>query len=117
MSRDQSLNNIFTIAVTLRCGELPSNFLTDWDQPIADDEIATCYVSTNGRIMKKCIFIESQELALKLVDLLKHKMLKSKPSIQFTVRKVKPAELDYRRKTARLEAQENDKVILDLTNK
>lgn len=114
MTRDRTLNDLYTVEVTLNHGELPSNFLSDWYHPVADHETAHCYVSINARLIKKCIFIETDELAAKLVDHIKPKMLKRIPSISFVIRKVTTAELDYRRKNARKEAQENGEKIAAL---
>lgn len=111
MSHDHSLSDLYTVAVTLCHGDLPINFLSDWYHPVQPDETAHCYISLAGRLTKKCIFIETEAHALKLVDALKPKLLKRIPSIAFTVRKVTSGELDYRRKKARIEAQENGKKI------
>lgn len=111
MTQDQHLLDLYTIAVTLQHGELPKNFLSDWYHPIQPDEIAHCFVSIKGRLTKKCIFIETEALALKIVDDLKPKLLKRIPSINLTVRKVTSSELDYRRKKALQEAQENTQKV------
>jgi hypothetical protein len=114
MPRDQILDNLYTVAVSLNHGDLPSNFLSDWYHPQEVHETAHCYVSVNSRLIKKCIFIESEELANQLVSVIKEKMTKRIPSICFTIRKVQSGELDYRRKKALKEAQENTVKILGL---
>lgn len=114
MPRDQTLDDLFTVAVSLNHGDLPKNFLSDWYHPVEDHETAHCYVSINSRLIKKCIFIESEELANQLVAAIKTKMIKRIPSINFTIRKVRSVELDYRRKKARQEAQDNSAKILGL---
>lgn len=124
MSNDKELLNLYTVEANLRYGELPSTLKATWNPNWglhdefdelckrglgndADDFIEHIYISINGRLQKKCIFIKDAVSAMWFQDYLQVKLKKIYPSIQVFSKKIERHHLDYRRKKALEEAEKN----------
>lgn len=125
MSNDQELLNLYTVEANLRYGELPTTFKATWSPSWglydefdelckrglgdnAKDCIEQVYISINGRLQKKCIFIKDEVSAIWFRDYLQLKLKKIYPSIQVIAKKIEHHHLDCRRKKALEEAKLNN---------
>lgn len=124
--KDADLYELYTVQATLNYGELPTPLKVGYSPSyglmfadhIGEHEKARFYLSVNGRLTNKCMFIYSKDLADKFAAHMQIKLSKKKKSLLTEVRKVESADLDYRRKKAMFEAMENDlkiKAILEKT--
>lgn len=130
-----TLTKLYTIEAKLKYGELPlylqdgflgygwrdlngnAIYLSD-DAPYVDDDFTTCqFVSIQGRLTKKCVFIKTYDLAVWLKAVLQKRMVKKYPSITVLVRQVNHHDLNYRKKKALNEASDNDEKIKTLMAK
>ena len=135
MFKDKELLQLFTIEANLKYGELPTTLKATWNPywglyeeanelckgGLSGDEainhIVHSYISINGRLQKKCIFLQNEKQATWLKNFLLLKMKKNYPSISISIRKITSRELDYRRKKALDEAIENSSKIEILIQK
>jgi hypothetical protein len=116
--KDNELMKLYILEAFLDYGDLPNNFREGWSPSyglhfeeicISNDEKSHVYISLNGRLKKtKCEFIQDKTLAEKLLKHVEIKLKKLYPSITLNIRTVKSRELDYRRKKALYEANENN---------
>lgn len=113
---------LYTIIATLAYDDLPTPMKEGWSSSfgsafldyVGDNPQTTRYMSLNGRICQKCVFIGSEELAEQFAAWMQAKLDRRKRPITVGVRRVKSTDLNYRRKTAVAEAQANDAKILEL---
>ena len=115
MTKDRIFKDLFTIEANIVCSELPKNFAYIWSEFnrfLSDESLntnrITINISINGRLQSKCIFIRTQQVALIFKKSIEDNLKKKYPSIQINVRPVVSFDLDYRRKKALDEANENN---------
>ena len=115
---------LYTVTATLAYDDLPAPMKKGWSSSFGDtflDHVGenpqvTEYISLNGRVCQKCVFIGTQALAEQFAEWLQAKLDSKKRPITVGVRRVGMDDLNYRRKTAVAEAQANDAKILELIN-
>lgn len=113
---------LYTITAILAHDDLPTPMKEGWSSSfgsafldyVGDNPQVTRYMSLNGRVCQKCVFIGSQGLAEQFAVWMQTKLDRKKRPITVGVRRVKSTDLNYRRKTAAAEAQANDAKILEL---
>ncbi len=115
MTKDRIFKDLFTIEASIICNELPKNFAYIWSEFhrfLSDEKLntnrITINISINSRLQSKCIFIRTQQVALIFKRSIEDNLKKKYPSIQINVRPVVSFDLDYRRKKALDEANENN---------
>lgn len=131
MPNDKELINLYTVEATLKYDELPKTLKLTWSPSwgLSDesdelskrgldhhnaDYLDQVYVSINGRLQKKCIFIKDIISAIWFRDYLQLKLEKVYPSIKVNAKRIERHHLDYRCKKAMSEARENSLKIQDL---
>lgn len=124
MSNEKDLLNLYTIEAELKYSELPKTLKFTWNPnwglhdesdelskrglgQDVNDYVEQVYVSINGRLQKKCIFINDYDTAIWFRDYLQIKLEKIYPSIIVFTKKIETHHLDYRRKKALEEANKN----------
>lgn len=113
---------LYTITAILAHDDLPTPMKEGWSSSfgsafldyVGDNPQVTRYMSLNGRVCQKCVFIGSQGLAEQFAVWMQTKLDRKKRPITVGVRRVGYDDLNYRRKAAVAEAQANDAKILEL---
>ncbi len=114
------MKNYFTIEAKVDYLDSPPNMRNGWSPAFGSaflDYVGTnpgkikLFVSENGRLCKKCIFIDSQQLAEQFCDHLMEKLIKRYKSIELEVRLVDRNDLMYRKKNVESDSIKNDQII------
>lgn len=116
--KDNNKMNLYTIEAWLNYHDLPVNLKEGWSSGFLDyvgeNPRVKQFVSLNGRLCRKCIFIGNEQLAKLFVNYLQAKADTSKRAIELKMRLVDDNDLAYRKKTAQSEADANDAKLREL---